>query len=277
MQSPNWQDTFANLQSQIEGNCKRLQVQNVLYNGKAMSEFRFKIDAYTPATIPMEVLAAYLSDLAKVLGAPNAVHFVRLEEGSVVPVVKVDGDAVSEVRAQVKAVKSGKAAPETMRAFHSINARLLSHGSVGTLIDSEASGAQILEFRGRELAEETYGAVRRQGTLDGEVIRVGGVNRSRVAILLQTEDRVVSDVHARKGLAQELGERLYRPVRLYGMGRWRRSLTGKWELEDFGVDRFESLKDDKLSSALAAVRSVSGGDWGKDSLREVKKLRHGDD
>ena len=26
MQSPNWQDTFANLQSQIEGNCKRLQV-----------------------------------------------------------------------------------------------------------------------------------------------------------------------------------------------------------------------------------------------------------
>lgn len=244
---------------------------------KAMSEFRFKIDAFTPATLPMELLAAYLSDLAKVLGEPDAVHFVRLEEGSVVPVVNVDNEALPAVRARVKAVREGKAAPAAMQAFHSINTRLMSHGSTGRLVDTGDSGAQILEFKGRELAEETYGAVRRQGTLDGEVIRVGGVNRSRVAILLQTEDRVVSDVHAKKSIAQDLGNRLYRPVRLYGMGRWRRSLTGKWELEDFGVDRFESLKDEKLSGALAALRSVSGGDWGKDSLGEVKKLRDGDD
>lgn len=244
-----------------------------------MSEFRFKIDAFTPATLPMEALAAYLGDLAKVLGAPNAVHFVRLEEGSVIPVVNVDGEAVPAVRAQVRAVKEGKAAPEAMRAFQSINARLMSHGSVGALIDADAAtdagGANILEFRGRELAEETYGAVRRQGTLDGEVVRVGGVNRSRVPILLQTEDRVISDVHARKVLAQELGERLYKPVRLYGMGRWNRSLAGRWELEDFSVDRFESLKDDGLSAALTALRAVSGGDWGKDALGDVQKQRHG--
>lgn len=45
-------------------------------------EYVFWIDAYTPATIPMERLAEYLTALAKMLGHGGSVHFNRLEKGS---------------------------------------------------------------------------------------------------------------------------------------------------------------------------------------------------
>ena len=45
-------------------------------------EFRLKIEAYTPDTMPMERLAEYLAELALMLGERTFVHFVRLEAGS---------------------------------------------------------------------------------------------------------------------------------------------------------------------------------------------------
>jgi hypothetical protein len=46
------------------------------------SEYRLKIDVYTPATIPMARLAEYMQEFAVLLGEAKSVHFVRLEEGS---------------------------------------------------------------------------------------------------------------------------------------------------------------------------------------------------
>lgn len=242
-----------------------------------MSEFRFRIDAYTPETLPMERLAEYLADLATMLGTPDAVHFVRLDRGSVIPVINVEPEALPKVRARIQSVKEGAAPRDALYAYQAINARLLKDNGVGTIVDVENEGAEIIRFPGREAPQASYGAVRKQGTLDGEVIRVGGVNRTRVPIALQIEDRVISYVHAKKSLAQEIGNRLYRPVRLFGVGRWRRDPIGIWEIEDFSVDRFEPLKADGLSSALTALRAVSGGEWATGSLEELQNIRQGED
>lgn len=238
-----------------------------------MSEFRFKIDAYTPETIPMEVLAQYLANLAEMLGTPEAVHLVRLEAGSVIPVIKIEEEAKPAVRARVKAVKSGTAPVAALRAYQAINERLKKDKSSGRLIDVEQTDAEIIQFPGAAESEESYGSVRKQGTLDGEVIMVGGKNRARVPVHLQIDDRVISYVHAKKGLAQELGSRLYTPVRLYGSGRWRRNPIGVWGLEDFSVDRFEPLKADSLSKALVALRAIGGAEWDENSLSELRDLR----
>ena len=42
-------------------------------------EYRFEIDAFTPATIPMARLAEYVSDLAKMFGNNSSVHLGRIE------------------------------------------------------------------------------------------------------------------------------------------------------------------------------------------------------
>jgi hypothetical protein len=45
-------------------------------------EYRFHIDAFTPASMPMVHLAEYMAALAAFLGQVERVHFVRLEGGS---------------------------------------------------------------------------------------------------------------------------------------------------------------------------------------------------
>ena len=55
------------------------------------SEYRWVLEGFTPATIPMTRLAEYMQQLGKLLGSEAAVHFVRVEDGSVAMVSKVDG------------------------------------------------------------------------------------------------------------------------------------------------------------------------------------------
>jgi hypothetical protein len=241
-----------------------------------MGEFRFTIKAYTKDTIPFDVLVRYLADLVGVLGTPHAVHLDRLEDGSVVPVVKVEKEAVPKVRERVRRLGEGVGPAEALRAYSAINDRLRQDNGTGAVIDVAAGGAEIIQFPGSGISEHGYGVVRRQGTLDGEVIRVGGKDRAKVRIMLQSQDRVVGYIHAKKTLAKELGNYLYEPVRLYGSGRWRRDSIGAWTMEDFRVDRFELLKADKLSTALTKLRSIAGGEWSAESYEELRGLR-GDD
>ena len=59
-------------------------------------EYRFEIDAFTPATVPMARLAEYVSDLATMFGNNSYVHLARIEEGSTAPVVLVDWGSRAE-------------------------------------------------------------------------------------------------------------------------------------------------------------------------------------
>ena len=61
-------------------------------------EYQFRIaDSYTPATIPMERLADYVAAFARLLGEVAAVHFDRIEHGSVCLTAKVDEPAQPKV------------------------------------------------------------------------------------------------------------------------------------------------------------------------------------
>lgn len=237
-------------------------------------EFRFRIDAYTPETIPMERLAEYLADLAVLFGESKAVHFVRLDEGSVVPVVKVEREAVPKVRERVQRVAWGAGTSEAQRAYSNINKRLREDNAVGAV--QEPAGAEIIRFPGREQEGEEFIAVRQQGTLDGEVIRVGGRGEV-IPVTLQSERRIFSYCFAKKPTAKSLARRLFEPVRLFGIGRWTRDRRGLWNLDNFVIDRFQVLHDEPLSAVLAGIRSIEGGEWGPDSIAELRDLRQGTD
>jgi hypothetical protein len=45
-----------------------------------MNTFEFRIAGYTPETIPMERLAKYLAELAKLLGNEKDVHFLKIKK-----------------------------------------------------------------------------------------------------------------------------------------------------------------------------------------------------
>jgi hypothetical protein len=235
-------------------------------------EYRFRIDVFTPDTIPMARLAEYMGNLARMLGEPRAVHFVKLDAGSTVLVHKVDDAAVPKVVARAKSMRVGRPPADVAQAYRSINKMLRDDAAVGVL--QEGSGAEIIRFPGREEEGTRIRGVTHRGSIDGEVIRVGGTQEYVAPINLRIEGVTITRVWAKWEIAKELGAHLREPVRLFGRGRWERDDDGDWQLDYFTVENYELLNDEPLSSLLNSLRTM-GGDWGKGALDELYELRHG--
>lgn len=234
-------------------------------------EFRFRIDPYTPETIPMVRLAEYLRQLAAMLGEPSAVHFVRLEASSTVVVHHVEREAVPKVRDRATAVARHHGSRDAMRAYRTINQMLRQDNGAGVL--QAPTGAEIVRFPGIQEVIR-YGSVTQQCAVDGEVIRIGGT-RERVPIRLRSEEELIADCYTSRATARKIARYLFEPVRLFGNGRFIREDDGAWKLEYFTFENFVPLTEEPLSSVVEALRSIPGGEWGDDALDELRYIRHG--
>ena len=238
------------------------------------AEFRFQISAYTPDTLPMARLAEYMADLATMLGEPASVHFVRIEQGSVQLVHRVEREATPKVRNRVRRVGTGEAPPDALRAYRALNKRLKEDNSVGVLKDEFAD---IIRFPGRDAVEAvTFGAFSQEGSLDGTLIRIGGAT-DPVPVHLEFEVHRFYVGYAKRGIAQRMGAHLFKEVRVLGDGRWLRDAMGSWSLERFTIQDFQPLDDAPLSSVVEKLRKVRGTEWSEipDPWAELRRLRHG--
>lgn len=239
-------------------------------------EYKFKIDAYTPETLPMERLAEYMADLAKMLGETANVHFVRLDPGSTILVQKIDEEAEPKVRHRIKTLRSGDGPPDALAAYTRLNRRLLDDNAVGAL--SDGKGANVIDFPGRNLAEPvTFGAFNQSGSQDGQLIRIGGV-REQVPVILQASNGMHINCQAPRELAKTIAPYLLGPeLRVHGEGRWHRDRTGTWQLDRFTIGSFEVLGDERLSTVVAKLRDIPGSEWPdvEDPWAELERERNG--
>ncbi len=240
-------------------------------------EIRFKINAYTPATIPMSRLAEYMADFAELLGEPASVHFVRLDVGSTVLVQRIDDEALPKVLARVNDVKAGLAPSEAMSASKNINKRLKEDNADGVAMVDD--GTEIIPFPGKNQAEpNTIPTFKQRGNLDGVVISLGG-RKDPVPVQIQAGDVFYRCVISR-GRARSLGPYILGPeVRVHGVGRWYRDEDSNWILSRFTIESFEPLDDEPLSAVVARLREVQGSEWPSlpDPWAELERIRSGDD
>ena len=235
-------------------------------------ELRFYMEPYTPETLPLGRLADYLAELAKVLGDDRAVHLIELQEGSTVLINKVDPEALPKVYERAAAVKRGDAPRDAMDGYHKLNKMLQDDNGSGALL--EPTGAEILDFPGRREDQFVFSWLEERGEVDGEVARVGGTS-DPVPLLLQTSDGTLSGCYARRTIAKQLGQLLFEPVRLRGIGYWARTRAGRWILNRFNVENFEKLDAEPLSTEILRLRAIDV-DWGDNAIDELLKLRRGD-
>jgi hypothetical protein len=235
-------------------------------------EYRFKIDAWTPDTLPMSRLSEYMAELAQLLGEKTAVHFRRLLPGSCVLVHRIDSEASPKVRERVKSVRLGVAPSDAARAYKTINRLLRDDNAVGVLRAPKERGV-VIRFPGREEKQETFASVKQFGSIDGIITWVGGSDQT-AHITLETEGQQVSRIYTTRAIAKDLGRKLFEPVRLNGRGKWSRDSEGTWALIDFKVESFEGLDDAPLSSVVNQLRAIPT-DWTDESYTELDSLRRG--
>ena len=240
---------------------------------RPMVEYRFKIDSYTPDTIPMARLAEYLEELATLLGERQSVHFIALEDGSTVPVVGIEREAVPKVEQRVRDVKLNEGPDDARRARRALNDKLIYDNGSGVLIGP--TGHKLLIFPGRkEAAEPVYGPFNQPGVFDGVPIVIGG-KLDRVPVHIQDNGDVYL-CEASREVAKGLAPFLFTTcVRVKGTGRWYRDKDGTWEMRNFAIDSFSEVKADGLSAAVDRLRQIPAR-WKErpDALGDLKDIRH---
>jgi hypothetical protein len=239
-------------------------------------EYRFKIDAYTPDTIPMERLGEYMQEVAKLFGETDNVHFIRVEKGSLQILHKVEFEAVPKVEERITKARQDEGPAEPIQAIKTINRMLREDNGIGLL--ARKRGATIIKFRGREEKPISLGLVSQEGSLDGVVNVVGGDSDPCPVHLKSSDDGQTYLCNASRAVAKELAKNMFDvEIRAQGLGRWFRDDEGKWVLDRFRIRSFEILKDLPLTAVVADLRSVPGSEWPllKDPWGELNRLRRG--
>ena len=238
-------------------------------------EYRFRIGAYTPDTIPMARLAEYLGDLSALLGNQDRVHFVRLDESSTTVVHAVEKEAVPKVEARITGLKSKEDAPaDLIKAYTAIDARLSQDNSFGEIQDP--TGQKVINFPGsRRVKPPIYGPFNQEGELDGVVILIGGKN-DPVPVHLE-DGGVAYNCLASRDMAKELGSLIFGPrIRIAGVGRWLRNEQEQWEMTKFTIRSYRQIDDSPLSEVVSRMRSIeSPFQEMEDPISELLKLRRG--
>ena len=234
-------------------------------------EYRFVIDACSPDTLPMARLAEYMGELARLLGRPDQVHFVRLEEGSAVLVQRVEPEAAPDVKERLHALQQDNPPDDAAKAFVALNRYLADDNATGIL--QEGGGADVIRFPGREEpAPVTFGAFNQTGALDGVLIRIGGRDDTVPAHLRDGE--TIHLCNATRELARRLAVHLYGPpLRVHGNGRWERDADGDWVMKRFNITSFDVLDDAPLGEVAQRLRDVEGSGW-KEIEDPTAELRH---
>ena len=238
-----------------------------------MHEYRFRIDAYSPDTLPMVRLADYMGELARLLGNTDQVHFDRLEEGSAVLVQRVEPEAAAEVKERIQALAQRNAPQDVVKAFTTVNRLLADDNATGSL--QESGGAEVIRFPGREEpAPVTFGAFNQTGVLDGVLIRIGGRDDTVPAHLHDGD--TIHLCNASREMARRLAVHLYGPpLRVHGEGRWERDADGCWMMRRFNITDFDELDDAPLGQIVERLRAVEGSGWKEieDPAAELRRLR----
>jgi hypothetical protein len=152
-------------------------------------EYRLRIEAYTPSTMPMQRLAEYLAELAVMLGERASVHFVRLEPGSTSIVHQIEREAVPKIRQRTSSVRRGIGPRDSVRAYRKMN-RMLREDNGRAVWAEERTSSEIIIFPGKDDAEEKVMGISQRGSVDGEIIRVGGAREIVPIMLKGDEDQV---------------------------------------------------------------------------------------
>lgn len=236
--------------------------------------YDFRIDAWTPDTLPMSHLAVYLDLLSTLLGCQEQVHFVRVRKGSAVPELKVEHEAAPKVAARLKLVGSPDEPMDAVRARKDINDMLRKDNASAKL--RVKHGEVIVEFPGCKtpLSEEVV--IYEHGELDGVVIRIGGKSDAVVPVWIQGEGIPIYKCTATREIARELAPHyLTDPIRVAGKGQWRRTSERKWEIESFVIKTWQPLDAASLIDVINNLRNVAGSGWNDmaNPQEELRKLR----
>lgn len=240
----------------------------------ARQKLNFKIDSYTPETLPMARLVQYLAQLVSLYGSDDLVHFDKLIRGSAIVQVSVDAVAVPAVLHRLGNVRSTQPDPDAEKAYRAIDKLLRADNAVGSI--TRGKDTNILEFPGRTQPATDTITIHQPTTVDGVLIKIGGRDETIPVTLRSVEGKIINGEIRGVAQAKELSRHYMNGVlRVAGNGKWSRTGNGEWLLEALSIQSYEVIDSAPLDQVLFELRSVEQNGWGEleNSIEAWKRLR----
>jgi hypothetical protein len=116
------------------------------------------------------------------------------------------------------------------------------------------------------------GPVEQPGTLDGEIIQVGGRDET-INVHLKAGEQI-HFCFTSKSVARQLASHIFgSPVRVRGQGTWARTESGAWMLKRFEIVGFTPLDETPLSKLFDGLRArLTPPDGGRMNPVELMRL-----
>lgn len=260
--------------------CAELTQSNIIKHGERsqimQEKLTFRIDSFTPDSLPMARLAEYLTYLSTLYGSTESVHFEKVKKGSAILQVAIDDQAFPKVFRRLQCVNStsGDSDQDAKKAYKALDALLRHDNAVGTI--SRLEGAKILEFPGRKIKEPEVFTVTQPTSIDGMVIKIGGKDNTIPVTLLTQEGKTINCQIRGQANAKELSLHYLGPqLRVHGIAKWVRDVDGVWDIESLTIQSYEELDTAPLNDVLIELRSIQDNGWKKstDPLADWKKMR----
>lgn len=222
--------------------------------------YTLRIVGSHPSKLTLERMAVYLSEMAKLMGEKEKVHFDKLATGSAALRAWAEPEAAADVskRLTLATVRSDKAPREAVNALDRINELLVQDGKRGEL--KNPSGVVIYPFPGGKKAQAAKEiVVDQESSITGQVIKIGGRDDSIPLLVRDADGREYPCTIAGSELAKEISAHyLGDQIELSGKGKWKRSIAGAWELVQLNVKSWSPLSDD-WDSAYASMEAIGLG------------------
>lgn len=230
--------------------------------------------------ISMRDLAAYLTDLAELLGHHESVHFQEVREGSVEVTYDVDLASLEPVTCRLLDACHQAGDPAARSAYLSLNQRLKRDRSSGIIMEqSETDLRPLVDIPGMlEETAERFPVLWEAGTADGTPTGVGGrrLDPDWVSVRLDDSGNLLN-CEARPPIAIEIAHHLLTaPIRAHGKGRWVHDEQG-WRLEKFRIEHFETLDPRPIAALVGEMRELyTESDWATvdDPIDRMAQLRN---
>jgi hypothetical protein len=215
-------------------------------------EYELKIKDLHPSTTSMARLALYMSELSKLMGEKEHVHFDRVQQGSLRLISRIDETAQSKVKHRLSDVSQTQ---ETRTAYAAIQKLL---GEDKTTAELLVDGVSILKISGKSEIKPIP-LPRELITLRGELIKIGGSDNTIPFTLIEqrTGEKINGNVLG-KDMAKDLAKQLYNQIEVVGIGHWLHDQQkNDWKLESYLVSSFTVLKSIPVLQAIESLYAHS--------------------
>jgi len=231
-------------------------------------EYTFKIENFTPKSMPFGRLVEYYAEIKRMLGVADNLHLVGVIEGSHSNAFAIDRNQETTLVKRLIAINDGSAPNKATRAYDTINSMLKEDGTSGTFYD--ARGENVINFPGKRTDNNVQLRIRDAATFTGELYHIAGT-KDDAKIRISTDAYGVVFCTTTRDIAKALRDFLFEDVKVSGRGMWTRDENGTWDIDDFYITDFTPIQKEDLRDAVNRIRAIAV-DWPTDPLGDIRSF-----